>query len=382
MSIPGILAGLRVVEVSAFVAAPLAGATLAAMGADVIRVEQLGGGIDARRWPLHDGRSLYRQGLDQGKRSVSLDLRSADGHALATQLVRSVGILITNLPARGWLEYERLAAERQDLIMVVITGTPDGGAAVDYTVNAGLGFPWVTGPEETNEPVNHVLPSWDVATGVLTAMSVLAAERHRSRTGEGQLVRLALSDVGVAVTAHLGLLAEARLIAEPRGRYGNDVYGTFGRPFRTREGGFVMVCALTVRQWQGLAEATRLSRAFGEIEARHEVDLRDEGERFRHRAEIAALLEPWVAARSVDEVGEAFEPHGVLWGPYRTFKELVASDPAAADPYASPVHFGAFERSKAPKSPRIGQDTRSVLETDLGLNGEELAALRARGVID
>jgi 2-methylfumaryl-CoA isomerase len=98
--IDGILNGLRVVEVSAFVAAPLAGASLAAMGADVIRVEQLGGGIDARRWPLHDGRSLYRAGLDQGKRSLAVDLRSEAGRELVVDLVAAGGeeggLLITS----------------------------------------------------------------------------------------------------------------------------------------------------------------------------------------------------------------------------------------------------------------------------------------------
>src|SRR5205807_5419765 len=75
----GILSGLRVVEISAFIAAPLGGATLAAMGADVIRVDPPGGGVDIGRWPLHRGRSLYWAGLNQGKRSVTIDMRHAPG---------------------------------------------------------------------------------------------------------------------------------------------------------------------------------------------------------------------------------------------------------------------------------------------------------------
>jgi len=191
---PGILAGLRVVEVSAFVAAPLGGATLAALGADVIRVDPIGGGIDAGRWPLGpDGRSLYWAGLNQGKRSLALDLRSEEGRELVARLITCPGdgggILLTNLPARGWLDYQALRARRDDLIMIAISGSRDGGTAVDYTVNAGAGFPLVTGPEGHEGPVNHVLPAWDLQTGFLAALGVVAADRHRRLTGEGRLVR-------------------------------------------------------------------------------------------------------------------------------------------------------------------------------------------------
>src|SRR5438552_18295534 len=116
------LEGLRVVEVSAFVAAPLAGATLAALGAEVVRVEPPRGGIDSLRWPLHKGRSLYRAGLDQGKLSVAIDLRSPRGQELAADLVASAGAFLTNLPLAPWSSYERLAEKRADLIMAVLTG--------------------------------------------------------------------------------------------------------------------------------------------------------------------------------------------------------------------------------------------------------------------
>src|SRR2546423_2934563 len=114
-SMHGILAGLRVVELSAFVAAPLGGATLAAMGADVIRVDPLGGGIVAGRWPVHEGRSLYWQGLNRGKRSVTIDLRSEPGSEVAARLAAAAGNVLTNLPARGPLAYEALRRRRPDL---------------------------------------------------------------------------------------------------------------------------------------------------------------------------------------------------------------------------------------------------------------------------
>jgi 2-methylfumaryl-CoA isomerase len=387
--VPGILEGLRVLELSAFVAAPLGGATLAAMGADVIRVDPLGGGIDARRWPLKDGRSLYWAGLNQGKRSVTLDLKSEAGRDLVVRLAGRCGTVLTNLPVSGWNSRERLAEGRPDLVMVAIGGNPDGTSAVDYTVNAAAGWPFVTGPEDTEGPVNHVLPAWDVATAFLAAAALLAADRHRLRTGEGQLVRLNLADVALAVTAHLGAVAEALLVDEPRPRIGNDTYGTLGRDFRTRDGRYVMVLALTGRQWSSLCTATGMD--FPSEFAREEV-------RFENRRAVWAHLERWVAERDLAEVRAVFEKESVLWGPYQDFRQLVREDarlgpgnPVFAEveqpgvgrwPMAgSPVDFSAVPRLPPRRAPAMGEDTAAVLESELGLDAHDLSKLRAEGVI-
>jgi 2-methylfumaryl-CoA isomerase len=369
--VEGPLEGLRVVELSAFVAAPLGGATLASLGADVVRVDPLGGGVDAARWPLHEGKSLYWAGLNRGKRSVALDLRSEPGQEAVARLATRFGTVITNLPARGALSYQRLRERRGDLVMVEIEGRSDGRPAVDYTVNAATGFPLITGPEGHEGPVNHVLPAWDVATGLLAAVGLLAADRRRLRRGQGGLVRLSLAEVAVAVASHLGLLDEARLIEEPRGRFGNHVYGTLARDFRTADRRYVIVLALTPRQWASLEKATGLP--FRKIDA----DLRQEGERWLHREEICARLEPWIAARTEAEVAASFEEHGVLWGPYRTFKELLAAEPVAAAPFATPLRFGEEGRAPAPAGPELGADTEAVLRE----LGEDVEELRAEGVI-
>ena len=377
-----ILAGLRVVELSAFVAAPLGGATLAALGADVIRVDPPGGGIDIDRWPLHRGRSLYWAGLNQGKRSVTIDTRTEVGQRQVAGLIAAPGdgggIVLTNLPAKGWSSYEELSKLRRDLIMVVITGDRDGGTAVDYTVNAALGFPWLTGPEDHDGPVNHVLPAWDGMTGFLAALAILTAERHRRLHGEGQLVKLSLSDVGLAVAGHLGLIGEAMLEAQPRGRFGNDVYGSFGRDFGTRDGRRVMVLALTPRHWTSLGEATGLARDFAALEARVGADFRKEADRWVHRAALCEMLAAWMDVRDLAEVGEAFERHGVMWGPYQTFKQLVTEDPRAstANPMfaevvhpglgalltaGSPLRFSAAAPVPPRPAPALGEHTDEVL---------------------
>jgi 2-methylfumaryl-CoA isomerase len=377
-----ILDGLRIVELSAFVAAPLGGATLAALGADVIRVDPPGGGIDIHRWPLHRGHSLYWAGLNQGKRSVTIDTRNEVGRRQVAGLIAAPGegggIVLTNLPVREWNSYEELSKLRRDLIMVAITGDRDGGTAVDYTVNAALGFPWLTGPEGIDGPVNHVLPAWDGMTGFLAAVAILAAERHRRLHGEGQLVELSLSDVGLALAGHLGLIGEAILESEPRGRFGNDVYGTFGRDFGTRDGRRVMVLALTPRQWTSLGEATGLTGEFAALESRAVADFRREADRWIHRKPLFALLEPWFAHHDLAEVRENFDRHGVLWSPYQTVKQLLADDPRAstANPMfsevthpwlgrfltaGSPLRFGAAAPASARRAPDLGEHTEEVL---------------------
>lgn len=135
-----LLEGMRVIEAAAFVAAPLGGMTLAQMGAEVIRIDALGGGLDYRRWPVtQDGTSLFWAGLNKGKKSVTLDLGSPEGREFAMALIAApgedAGMLLTNFPPRGWLDHESLRERRSDLIQLTVQGDRHGGSAVDYTIN-------------------------------------------------------------------------------------------------------------------------------------------------------------------------------------------------------------------------------------------------------
>jgi 2-methylfumaryl-CoA isomerase len=129
-------------------------------------------------------------------------------------------------------------------------------------------------------------------------------------------------------------------------------------------------------------EATGLAAAMAGLEARHKVDLGDEGVRFVHRREISTLVESWVAGRTLDEVRTAFDAHEVLWGAYRTFKELVQGDPRAANLSAAPMVFASHSPNPAAGASEIGADTMSVLRDVLDLSDETIADLRATGVID
>ena len=377
----GVLDGLRVLELSAFVAVPLAGMTLAQLGAEVIRVDPIGGGLDYRRRPVTaSGASLYWAGLNKGKRSVTLDLRSDEGRSLVRDLITApggdAGVVITNLSPR-WLSYENLRRRRPDLIMVALKGNPDGSIAVDYTVNAAAGYPMITGVG--GDPVNHVLPAWDVVAGGMVVSAVLAAERRRYRTGEGTLVELSLADVAFATLGHLGQVAEAVVNGEERGRHGNYLYGSFGKDFVTSDGGRVMVIALTPRHWSALMKATGTAGAMAALEEELGLDLFDEGDRFAARERIAAVLEDWFASRSLDRVGAVLDEHRICWGPYRTVGELVESDPRVqpgANPMwadvdqpgigrypvpGTPLAFSAAPRIPPGPAPLLGADTDAVL---------------------
>jgi len=398
----GILNGMRVVEASAFVAAPLGGLTLAQLGAEVIRIDAAGGGLDYKRWPVTDNNeSLFWAGLNKSKKSVVIDFKMPEGAELAKEIVtasgKDAGILLTNFPPRGWLCYEELVAARADLIQLTIQGDRHGSSAVDYTVNPAIGLPFITGSESSDEPINHTLPAWDCITGQMAAVSILAAERHRLRTGQGQHVKLALADVAMATMGHLGLIAEAELGVE-RGRYGNNLFGAFGRDFRCVDDARIMVIGLTSKQWKALCKATGTADLMEALGQQLGLDLSLEGDRFKAREKISEILGAWVSARPFAEVKKSFDEHGVCWSRYQTIKQMVENDPdcspenpmfsrihqAGIGEYlaaAMPANFSGFDRVPAQPAPRLGQHTGEVLADLVGLDSATIGRLHDKGVV-
>jgi 2-methylfumaryl-CoA isomerase len=285
------LSGVRIVEISSFVAVPLAGMTLAQLGADVVRVDPTGGAADYQRWPLADsGHSIYWAGLNKGKRSMEVDMRSAEGQQLVQRLIASAGLLITNVAGRQWHSYETLRELRPDLIHLEVVGRADGTTGVDYTVNAATGFPLVTGPADHVGPVNHVMPAWDVSCGLYAALAILAALRRRDAGGRGSRIRLPLDDVALATAANLGFLTEVMVNGEQRPRLGNAIYGQYGRDFVTSDGQAFMVVALTARHFRDLAELTGTTTAVAALADALGADFTDEGQRYEHREVLGDLF--------------------------------------------------------------------------------------------
>jgi len=395
---------MRIVEGSAFVAAPSGGMALAQLGAEVIRFDPIGGGLDHQRWPLtQDGVSLYWAGLNKGKKSIQVDLRSGEGQELLQALITApgedAGYFLTNFPTKGWISFDNLRQRREDLIMLNVLGNHDGTTALDYTVNAAMGYPAVTGPEGFDGVINHVLPAWDIVCGQTAAMGLLAAGRHRERTGEGEFIQLALSDVALSAVAALGHIAEAQMLDSERERIGNDLYGALGRDYGTSDGNRVIAVAITRKQWKALCSACEMTEAMKQLAEEEGLDLEEnEGDRFRVRDRIHPYIEQWCQTRTLEEVRQVWDDLGVCWGPYQTFKELVNQDKrvSEANPMfstidqpgvgsylspKSPLNFQNTLKSEPLMAPLLGEHTEEILGDILNLSENEIGKLYDKRIV-
>ncbi|OYY69048.1 MAG: carnitine dehydratase [Sphingomonadales bacterium 28-55-16] len=393
-----LLDGLRIIEASSFVASPTAGLYCAQFGADVIRVDQIGGGPDYHRWPVSDAQdSLYWENLNRAKKSLALDLASPQGRELLQQLVQQTGQFITNFPAEGFLSHAKLSEKRPDLVTVRVMGWSDGAPALDYTVNNAVGYPMMTGVGP--EPVNHVLPAWDLLSGAYAAFAMLAAIRRREQTGEGSEVRVPLSDVAIGTVANLGGIAEVLHRQANRPRLGNAVYGLFGRDFVTKDNVRTMIVIVTHRQWAKLIDALDLEFAVKAIETERTVSFaEDDGVRFEHRDALYPLFEKAIAALDHSRLAAMLDDAGIVHSAYQTMLEaahdhrLVADNPMFAAFDANPSGFsypaaGAFgtipqmQRGAARAAPRNGQHSEEILGETLGLSSGEIARLIDTGIV-
>jgi 2-methylfumaryl-CoA isomerase len=395
MTLP--LSGIRVIEVSSFVAAPLCGMTLAQLGAEVIRVDPIGGAADYHRWPLAaSGTSIYWTGLNKGKRSVAVDFRSAEGQQLVQRLiVEGDGILVTNAAGLSAISYEELAAARADLIRVQVLGRSDGSTGVDYTINAATGFPLITGPADHAGPVNHTLPAWDVCCGLYAALAVTVAIRRRETSGEGARISLSLEDIALATAGNLSFLTEAQVNGARRERLGNSIYGQYGQDFTSRDGSSFMVVALTARHFRDLVDVTGTGKAVSALAEALGADFADEGDRYRHRDVLSGLFAVWFREHTAAEISAALSSTTVLFERYRDFLEVAADDQLRANPLFGklnqqgvgeylaaglPISFDGTHPSATP-APSLGADTAGVLAEHLGLAADDIARLTAAATI-
>jgi 2-methylfumaryl-CoA isomerase len=245
--------------------------------------------------------------------------------------------------------------------------------------------------------VNGVAPSWDIATAYAAALAIVAAERHRRLTGNGQRIVLPLQDMALAATSAMGYIGEAVVNQVDRPRFGNEIFGTFGRDFRASDGRFVMICMFSDRHVDALSKAGGFAEAFRKIESDKGIDLKTDAGRWAARAELSALIAPWVASQTAAEVSAALKAAGALWAPYQTFRELAADKANVLDNpmftvldqpgigrypvAATPFQFGAFDREAPRAAPTLGQHTDEILSAVLGLSDGEIGKLHDDKVV-
>jgi 2-methylfumaryl-CoA isomerase len=399
------LAGVKVLDISTYVAGPSCAMTLSQLGAEVTRIDPPGGASDTRRLPFSAmGRSIYWATLNRGKRSIEVNTRNPQGQELVGKLLAGHGpeggIVVTNTVGHSGVSYDELKAWREDLIMIHILGHADGRPAVDYTINSEVGFPLITGSADDTRPVNHVLPAWDLLAGLQGVIAVLSALKVRERTGKGQYITVSLADVAATTAANLGMVAEVVINNEPRQRDGNYTFGLYGHDFKTADGGHVMTILLTPKHWYTMVELTGTRDAFAGLSVSMGLDFDDEVTRYRYRRVSSALFGPWFEQRSFAEATRALAEAKILWGPYRTVEDFVRSpeSPLAKSGLFEDVYFPEIGTVPTPRavlrfdedvvsvpraknSPGVGTETNEVLHEDLGLDDEAIAALRAAGVI-
>ena len=202
----------------------------------------------------------------------------------------------------------------------------------------------------------------------------------------------------MAMVGNLGYIGEAQVNHEDHYSFGNYLYGAYGRDFETEDDRYVYVVAITKRQWQALCKATGLADRLALIEPLLGVDLSQEGDRFKARDAISAVLQPWFRERTLDEVRRAFDGTGVCWGPYQTFQQMVAEDPRCSERNpmfsmleqpgigrylvpGSPLDFSSVPRETPRRAPALGEHTDEVLAEVLGLSDGAIGKLREKHIV-
>ncbi|WP_298307024.1 CoA transferase [uncultured Erythrobacter sp.] len=405
-----LLNDLSIVEVSSFVASPTAGLYCAQMGAEVIRVDHKAGGLDYDRYMLtKEGRSLSWENLNRAKKSVALDLRSAEGRELCVELAAKTGQCITNLPEKSFLSHGAMQAQRikqgarDDMVSVRIMGWHDGRQAMDFTVNAAAGYPLMTGPEEWDPesapPVSQPLPAWDFITGAYSAFALMTALHNRSATGQGTEVRVPLGDVAIGTLANSGTMAEMLYRGSDRERLGNAIWGAFGRDFQTKCGTRFMVAALTPKQWTGLVAAFGVAEGIAALEGELGIDFNGgDRPRFENRHRLFDLFQSAAEGFDYDTLSARMRAEGCTFEKYRSHHEasvdpdLVDNNPLFGPSPSNPSGFEypatrsfanmpAHEAEDPAPAPFLGQHSEEVLADKLGLSSGAIAKLVDAGTV-
>lgn len=394
------LEGIRVIDLATFIAAPFCSTLLGDFGAEVIKVEMPGSGDPLRKMgKMGNGNSFWWAAESRNKKSITCDLRVAEGQGLIRRLVACSDIVAENFrpgTLERWnLGYEDLKQVNPGLIMVRISGYGQTGPyrekpAFGRIAGAFGGLAYITGYPD-RAPVSPGTPTVpDYLAGVFAALGALIAKIHRDRTGQGQVV-----DVGLYEPT-IRMLDEAIPVYDRTGyvreRKGPGAEAAVPHShYRCRDGKWVAIACTTQRMFE------RLSKAMGRQDILQNPAFNDMNARLQHREETDALVSAWVGQHPAAEVIRLLDKAEVPVGPVNSVQDLMADPQVQArenvveidDPLAGRLKIpGVFPKlsltpgkiqSPAPSIP--GQDNESIYCGLLGLSKGELEGLRQRKVI-
>ena len=406
---PGPLAGTRVLDLTRVLAGPWAGQNLADLGAEVIKIERPKKGDDSRAFGppwLKDAQgrdtaeSAYFACANRGKKSLTLDLASPQGQAIARELAAKCDVLLENFKFgdldRYGLGFKDLSELNPGLIYCSVTGFGHSGPwrerpGYDFMIQGMGGLMSVTGERDDRPgggPQKAGIPIADLITGMYASVAVCAALAHRAKTGAGQHLDLALLDSLAAVLANQG--ANYLATGEPPGRLGNDHPNIAPyQVFKTADGSVIVACG-----------NDNLFRKFCEVAGCRELadDARfaTNGNRITNRAELTRLLSEILVRQTTRQWIIALEGAGVPCGPINDLEQVFKEPQAVArglrlelpHPTAgkvslvrSPMRFSATPVQHAVPPPTLGQHTDEVLRDLLKKNPSEIARLRSAGIV-
>ncbi|MFE9442233.1 CaiB/BaiF CoA transferase family protein [Streptomyces sp. NPDC006602] len=398
------LAGIRVLDLSRILAAPLATQMLADLGAEVIKVERPGSGDDSRTYgpPFAPGpegdrtdTAAFYLSCNRNKRSVTVNHATAEGQEVIRALAARSDVLVENFRtgtlAKYGLDHESLRALNPRLVYLSVTGFGQTGPYADRPGYDGIfqamsGMMSVSGHPE--EPMKVGVSMIDILTGLYASTAVLAALRHRDVTGEGQFVDLSLLDCGLASLSHFAM--NYLVSGEVPQRRGNGGYGGIpSQAFPCKDKPIFLVAG---NDKQFAAFCAAADRA----DLLQDPRFATTSARIAHREEILPVLEAILHTRTRDEWLAVFDEHDVPAGPYNEMPDVFA-DPQiqhrgmlieVGDPtsghlpmLANPIRFTATPVEGYAPPPALGEHTAEVLTGLAGLTQDQLAGLRARGVV-
>ena len=394
---PGPLDGIRVLDFSRVLAGPAASLALADLGAEIIKVEPPGSGDDTRTFPpFSDGHSVYFLGINRGKKSIVIDLKTADGVALARDLSAKCDIVIENyrpgVMDRLGLGYETLAAINPRLIYCAISGFGMTGPLRDYPsfdiVTQALSGAFSVNGERDRAPTRPALPMGDLVGGINGPIGILAALYERTVTGRGRLIDVSLLDGLMGLLAYLPQIAfHSGENPKPQGNpHPNLVpYGVFP----ARDGLMVIAC-LTNAFWANLCRALGLD-AFIEDPRYDTLEMRRQ-----NRVAVDELVGSKTSLHSFAELDVILTEHQVPHAPILGVLDALAQPQAVAREMVvhtehkalgsipivnRPIKFPGAPQPIPSAPPVLGEHTDAILGDVLDLSPERIAALRASGAV-